>query len=520
MSNSGSQPLAASRVDSEAANGPVVNATAALSSVVRVGNIGLWQWEPEQDVCTWTPELYRMLRLPEGSGVEPTSRFQDAVIDEDKHLLDGILIDLTTRGSYAPLTLRLRGGDGTIRHLVSCGQRAPAIQGQSSFVGINIDVTEQAEQKSKLDAAEALAAKHRRVIESVLENVPIGLAVNVNDEISLLSRFATEMISVPHGGGREWDEWQIYHTDGKTPARTEEMALHRAARGEVIRNEEWYIRRADGALLPVSCNAGPVHDDAGAVIGGVVAWYDISKFRASEAAEREARLVAEEAVRQREVFAAAIAHELRTPLSAIHGWTEVLSRTSTPVMQARGINAISTNTAALTRLVDDFLDLARIGANTLNIVKRPCDLGVCVESALETIRPTADTASIVIEYRGPKGGPALLGDPQRIQQAMTNLLTNAVKFSAEGGLLLVGLEEEGGEAVFSVADYGQGIEPDDLPHLFKPFFQSIKGTSRRSGLGLGLTIAKHIAEKHGGSLEGHSSGLGYGATFKLRLPLI
>jgi len=491
-----------------------------LDSTRRVGNFGTWSGLPDSGIALWSPEMYTMLRLPPGSGEEPIERFQSLVIAEDQPAIEGILQALRTSGFYAPTTLRMQGGDGTIRHLISSGQRTPTRAGEAvSYVGINIDVTQQVEERSRLAAAEARLARHASVIESLLENVPVGIAVSVDDEITLLSRYAADMVGMTTATASEWDAWQIYHLDGKTPATQEQQALSRAARGETIRMEEWYIRAADGRLLLVACNAGPIRSTDGEIIGGVVAWYEISAFKEAELVERSGREAAEAAVRQREMFAATVAHELRTPLSAILGWTEVMNRNASAATIGRGVGAISISAHSMSRLLDDFLDLSRIGAGKLVLTRRPIELCEVIEATLETLGPIASAAKVVVQWDPSIVPVHIQGDALRLRQAVGNLLTNAVKYSSEGGLVLVTLAAEKGVASLRISDYGQGIDPDDLPMIFGAFFQADRSSAKRGGLGLGLTIAKYIVESHGGRISAESAGAGRGATFHVELPL-
>lgn len=299
------------------------------------GGMGLWEWHPDTDIAYWNPQLYDLLRLPRGSGVEPGSRFISMVVPEDRPVIDALIAELAERGEYAPRRLRIRAGDGSIRWLVSCGQTVGDTSGMlvRPVVGVSLDVTEQVEYEDRVNAAESRERRQAGVVRSVMAHVPLGIAVADAEDAELLqvSQFGVNMIERSLSDGNRWDAWQVYHLDGKTPARKEQMALYRAARGEVIRNEEWLIRCSDGHLLPVCCSAGPVLDEQGQVAGGVVAWYDVSTFKQAEAertsallAEQKARQAAEEANRQKDVFLGVVSHELRTPLSAILGWTKIL----------------------------------------------------------------------------------------------------------------------------------------------------------------------------------------------------
>ena len=492
------------------------------------GGMGLWEWHPDADIAYWNPQLYDLLRLPRGSGVEPGSRFITMVVPEDRSIIDGLIAELAERGEYAPRRLRIRAGDESIRWLVSCGQTVGDSSGGLTrpVVGVNLDVTEQVEYEGRVNAAESRERRQAGIVRSVMAHVPLGIAVADAEDAELLqvSQFGVDMIERSLPDGHRWDAWQVYHLDGKTPARKEQMALYRAARGEVIRNEEWLIRCSDGHLLPVCCSAGPVLDEQGHVAGGVVAWYDVSAFKQADAertsalvAEQEARQAAEEANRQKDVFLGVVSHELRTPLSAILGWTKILDSTSDPAKTKRGMEAIERNARLLARLVDDLLDVTRLTVGRLDLVSAPADLQAIAQAALDLVQPAAISRGVVLQWTASFSAAPILGDTQRLQQAIGNLLFNAIKFSSDGGLVLLELNTEHREAILQITDHGAGIAPEALPHIFERFWQAETGA--KGGLGLGLAITKHIVERHGGTVEATSGGVGHGATFRLKLPL-
>lgn len=173
----------------------------------------------------------------------------------------------------------------------------------------------------------------------------------------------------------------------------------------------------------------------------------------------------------------------------------------------------------MSRLVDDFLDHSRIALGKFVVTRRPSDLVSIVQAAIEALRPVATAQSVVVQWTPPPEEILINADPLRLQQAVLNLLSNAIKFSSEGGLVLVTLQGAAQAATLSIADYGQGIDEEDLPRLFNAFFQA-EGALRRGGLGLGLAIARHIVESHEGRIQAASCGLGKGATFTVTLPLL
>ncbi len=238
------------------------------------------------------------------------------------------------------------------------------------------------------------------------------------------------------------------------------------------------------------------------------------------ALERQAREEAERAGRMKDEFLATLSHELRNPLSAIVGWAQVLHTQPLPPQVVRGLEVIERNARAQTRIIDDLLDMSRIAAGMTRLDIRNVDLRKIVDSAILPIQPAAHAKRIKIDRVSDSSLGLASCDPDRLQQVIANLLTNAVKFTPEGGWIEVRVEERPPYAEISVRDSGIGIEPDFLPFVFERFRQADPSTSRQhSGLGLGLSICKQLVELHGGTIRAASEGSGKGATFTLRVPL-
>ena len=230
---------------------------------------------------------------------------------------------------------------------------------------------------------------------------------------------------------------------------------------------------------------------------------------------------AQEANRIKDEFLATLSHELRTPLTAILGWASMLAEGSlNPHEAERAVAAIGRNARAQKQIVEDVLDVSRIITGRLRLEMRPVELRALVQDSVESVRPAAEAKGVYLStLLAPEVG-AVTADPDRLQQVMWNLLTNAVKFTPAGGRVEVELRRDGERAAVRVGDTGQGIEPDFLPHVFDRFRQADMGTTRQhGGLGLGLSIVRHLVELHGGEVAAESAGRGQGSSFTLRLPL-
>jgi len=229
---------------------------------------------------------------------------------------------------------------------------------------------------------------------------------------------------------------------------------------------------------------------------------------------------AQEANRAKDEFLATLSHELRTPLNAILGWIQILrAKRLDEVTTARAFEAIERNAKAQAELIEDMLDVSRIITGRLRLELQPVELSSAVEGALDSVRPAAEAKGVRLEYMLDPNAGVISGDPHRLQQIVWNLLSNAVKFTPSGGLVRVNLDRLDGEVKLTVRDTGKGISPQFLPYVFDRFRQAEIMISRTSGgLGLGLSIARHLVELHGGVIEASSEGEGCGATFTVTFP--
>jgi signal transduction histidine kinase len=240
------------------------------------------------------------------------------------------------------------------------------------------------------------------------------------------------------------------------------------------------------------------------------------------AGAQRAREEAENANRIKDEFLATLSHELRTPLNAVLGWAVTLRTTRIDAAtQARALEAIERNARSQGQLIEDLLDISRIVTGKLRLDLRRIEPVEVVEAALDAVRPAARAKAVeLVTALDPRAGP-VHGDPDRLQQVVWNLLTNAIKFTDRGGRIDVGLTRTATHAEITVSDTGQGIAPALLPYVFDRFRQADNpGTRRQGGLGIGLALVRNLTELHGGTAVAESAGEGQGATFRVRLPLI
>ena len=289
----------------------------------------------------------------------------------------------------------------------------------------------------------------------------------------------------------------------------------------------WRVRK-DARHRYVEGLLNAVRDDDGRLLGYAKLMKDVTDKRRAEAerehlllSERAARSEAERASRMKDEFLATLGHELRTPLNAILGWSQVLRCLpgANPEIDD-GLKVIERNARAQAQIIEDLLDMSSIISGKVRLDMQNVELASIVTAAINGVRPAAAAKGIhLVERIQPLARP-VSGDPNRLQQVFWNLLTNAVKFTPEGGQVAVTLERKGTHAAVCVADNGSGIDDAFLPHVFERFRQADASASRRhGGLGLGLSIVKQLVELHGGVVSAASDGKNKGSRFTVELPL-
>jgi signal transduction histidine kinase/ActR/RegA family two-component response regulator len=337
-------------------------------------------------------------------------------------------------------------------------------------------------------------------------------------QVQSLRQSLTVMINVKRAGGS---------IDG-------EMNDREKSNMDAVRGNLTAIRAGELALLSdrTSSDAAAIRHIYWMGLGivgiavGCLAWVYVllandAKHRLALASEQRARQETEEASRLKDEFLMTVSHELRTPLTAIQGWARMLSTGEVREDQrARALEVIERNARAQTQLVNDLLDASRAITGKLHLELTMVEMPEIVLAAVDSVRPTADAKRIRIDTRIDPHPGAVSGDAARLQQVVWNLLTNAVKFTSQGGRVEVRVSRIDSFVEVAVSDTGPGISAAFLPHVFERFRQEQSGTTRaHSGLGLGLAIVRHLTELHGGTVSAESGGQAPGATFRVRVPV-
>ncbi|NJM08516.1 PAS domain S-box protein [Candidatus Gracilibacteria bacterium] len=383
--------------------------------------------------------------------------------------------------------------------------------------------------------AEAALRQNQAQLVAILEQLPVGVGVTNDAGLLLVLNSAMRHYMperIPARDTQRRHRWQAWAADG-TPLDPEQWPAIRSLRGEVVvPGVEFLFTDDDGSEKWLVLTTAPLRDDVGAVVGAIVVVQDIDERKRAAARrldeeqrlyaqEQRARAQAEETNRLKDEFLATVSHELRTPLTAFLGYAQMLQlRKRDEAYVARTVEKMVRNAQAQAQLIDDLLDVSRVVSGRLRIEPQPIDLSAVVRAALDTILPTIETKTIQLQIDlNPEAAP-IIGDANRLQQVVWNLLSNAAKFTPTDGTIYVQLTAEAGHARLTVRDTGQGIAADFLPFVFEQFRQG-DSTSQRThgGLGLGLAIVRHLVELHGGSVAATSDGPGQGATFTVRLPL-
>jgi PAS domain S-box-containing protein len=309
----------------------------------------------------------------------------------------------------------------------------------------------------------------------------------------------------------------------------EPKILAQIRRGERVDHFETIRVRKNGELFPVSLTISPIKAGNGQIVGASKIARDITDFKriSSEReqlleSERSARSQAEHANRMKDEFLSTVSHELRTPLNAIVGWIQVMKDSEgRPKELARGIEVIERNARMQAQLIDDLLDLGRISSGKMTIDVEYIEIGSVLQEAIASVRPGAEIKQIGIKTILSDVRGAMMGDKRRLQQILWNLLSNSVKFTQNGGKIVVSVARVNSHVEIAIADNGRGIASEFLPHVFERFRQADSSTTRQlGGLGIGLSLVKQLVDLHGGDVHVESEGLGHGATFTVILPIV
>ena len=350
---------------------------------------------------------------------------------------------------------------------------------------------------------------------NLLETVDIPIVIL--DKHKYIRRFTSQarhiMNVLPSDVGRLFNDIELNVVAPDLDAQIGEVIATAVAR-------ESEIQDADGRWYRMQVR--PSMGAAGTVDGAIVSLLDINAFKHHLVVAERAKEEAQRADQAKDEFLAVLSHELRTPLSALLMQSQLLRRAGSDVAKRdRACEAIEHSTKIQAQLIDDLLDVSRIVTGKMRIELVPLELIAIVETVLDNVAALAESRSIELTSSLDRSLGPVCGDRTRLEQVISNLLINALKFTPRSGRVEVRLERASGQAQLTVTDTGMGIESEFLPHIFKRLIQKDSSSTRRhAGLGLGLAIVHHLVAAHGGSVDAESAGAGHGSTFRVALPLM
>lgn len=354
----------------------------------------------------------------------------------------------------------------------------------------------------------------------LIGQTPIAVyATDIEGRVTYFNRAAAQLVGrEPQIGSDRWSiTWKLYRPDGSFLPHDECLMAVALKELRNIRGAEVIIEKPGGSRLWVEPCPTILYGGEGQVKGAVNVLVDITERK------KIAEVLAETARRKNE-FLAQLAHELRNPLAAMRSAVSAFLYSAETSISERGRTLLSIVDRQLdhtTRLVHDLLEISRINFGKIGLKKQSVDLAEVLRHAIETVMPKIDRRGHTLNVKTPSQPVQLDADPVRLAQVFSNLLKNAAKFTPDCGTIELAAEWRGDEVVIAVRDSGVGIPGELLPRVFDVFAQQENSQGRmRSGLGIGLALAKNIVEMHGGRIEAHSDGVGQGSEFIVYLPVV
>jgi PAS domain S-box-containing protein len=543
---------------------------------LEAARLGEWSWDAKTDVTTLSETAATIFGIPPDSHLTWTE-IRELLHEDDRKRARTAVEDAVTNHAAYDIEYRVKhAGKGQV-WVSAKGHGIFAEDG--SVVGMLGIVQDISARKANEETLRAQAEALRTLNEM---GQKISAELDLHNTVQAVTDAATELIGARFGSffynivNEEGASYMLYTLAGVPSEAFEHFEMPRATelfgptfRGEgAVRIDDVkldprygknspYYGMPEGYLPVTSYLAVPVISRSGDVLGGLffghpaprvfserdemtvlglaaqaaIAMDNASLYEAAQKARAEAESAAdenerlyrqaEESSRLKEEFLATISHELRTPLSAILGWARMLRLGQlSPEDTAKALDTIERNARAQAQLVDDLLDVSRIITGKLRMDVRPADPNSFIDAAVEAVRPAAEAKGVRMQKVVDTGPISIPGDPVRLQQIVWNLLSNAIKFTPRGGRVQIRSERVNSHLEIVVSDTGQGIPSDFLPHVFDRFRQADQRTSRQhGGMGLGLSIVRHLVELHGGSVRADSDGEGKGATFTIMLPI-
>lgn len=491
------------------ANLPIDSET-LLRLAIHGARLGTWARDLVNDSVYWSPELEEIFGLPPGGFERNREAFLARVHPEDQGAVKAAVEGAIGSHEDYSVEFRFQHASGEWRWMDGRGRAVYDDEGRAvSVYGVGLDITER---KRAEQARAHLAAIVESSDDAIISKTLDGIITSWNTAASRLFGYTPEeaigkpiKMLIPPELHPEEDE-----------------IIRRLRLGERIEHYETTRVTRTGEQLRVMLTVSPVRDSSGRIVGASKIARNITERDRLLESERAARSQAERLSHVKDEFLATLSHELRTPLNAILGWSALLRQQALgPDERTRGLETIERNARAQAQIINDLLDMSRIVSGKLHLDVQAIYLQDVIAAAIETVRPSAEARHLRLQSLLDSTIGRTRGDPNRLQQVLWNLLTNAVKFTPQGGRIQVVLERVSSHVEITVADSGIGIKSEFLPFVFDRFRQADASTTRRfGGLGLGLSIVRNLVEMHGGTVSVRSAGENQGTTFTIALPLL
>lgn len=467
--------------------------------------LGTFDWDVRTDTLVWDERTHEIWGIEPNGPMKVAEFFSQVHPDDHEAARRAIEKSFDVNGDrvFAALYRVINRIDGVTRWVEASGRVYFRSEQPARMIGVVRDVTERILAEQQLAESEQRFRELANNIDQFAWTIDAGgRALWYNDRWYDYTGTTFEQL--------QGDGWKRVHH----PDHIERFVAH--FKDCLATGQPWEdtfpLRGKDGAYRWFLSRAIPIRD----VSGNIVRWFgtntDVTELRQLQDALKEND-------RRKDEFLAMLAHELRNPVAPIRNAAEVLKKLSTGDNEQKLVAIIARQTTHLAHLLDDLLDVARITAGHIELVRELIPLESCIESAVESVEPLMRQRGHHLRVSSTFVPCYLNADKVRITQCIANLLANAAKFTPTGGVIHVSTRREGNDAVVDITDSGIGIAPEFLPRMFDLFAQAERSADRsQGGLGIGLTVCKRLLEMHGGSISASSKGLGNGATFTIRIP--
>lgn len=490
------------------------------SMAAEAAEIGIYDWDPRADRLVWSDALRRQFGMDLAQEVSVQVALERIHPDDRDRVAEAIqrAMDPDGDGDYNIEYRTVPLGDsprwlhvlGRVRFEEREGSRQAV-----RFFGVSVNITKQKELETalrfQLDLTRSITDNATTAVLMMDER---GRCTFMNPAAEKMTGYALQEVQ----GGLLHDFIHHHRPDGRAYP-VQECPIDRVLpeQLEVVEHEDMFVRK-NGEFFPVIVNAKPLRKE-GLPAGTVIEVRDVTVEREALQRLRELSASLAEADRRKDEFLATLAHELRNPLAPVRAAASLLTIPQLPPQRIGwAAEVIQRQVGQMAKLLDDLLDVARITRGKLTINREAVALSDVVEAAVESARPLMEERNHELKVELPSGGPSVRVDRVRISQILVNLLTNAARYTPEGGRIGLRAEVAGSEVVLSVSDNGAGLSHEELSRVFSMFGQGHAGSRTEGGLGIGLALSRSLAQLHGGELTAFSEGPGHGSVFELRLP--